>query len=150
MPTSVLLVRWTGGWHEYRHLASEAAFGRSEAFLSLGAAQSVEEARRLAKAELVNQFGKIREQITAEHRPEDLTQIPYVAYRPGDSKITSPNYAGTDDEYEVNSMTVTEDDDGVITFVPGLGDNILGVEEFQQEIRTSYRRGRTVRAPKEV
>lgn len=144
MPTSVLLVRWVGGWHEYRHLPSETAFGRSEAFLSLGAAQSVDEARRLADAELVNQFGKIREQITAEHRPEDITQIPYVAYKPGDSKITAPNYIGEDDVYEVNSMTVTEDDDGVITFVPGLGDNILGVGHFQDADRMTIRRSKIV------
>jgi hypothetical protein len=143
MPVSVLLVRWNGGWHEYRHLASESLFGRSEAFLSLGAAQSVEEARRLARAELVNQFGKIREQITAEHRPEDVTKIPYVAYKPGDSKITAPNYLGVNEVYTVNSMTVTEDDDGVITFVPGIGDNILGVEEFQSEIRSTFSRGKT-------
>lgn len=133
MPTSVLLIRWNGGWHEYVSLSAELEFGRSEAFLSLGAVQSVPEARRLAKAELDNQFAKIREQITAEHRPEDLSQIPYVAYKPGDSKITAPDFNGIDDEYEVASMTVTEDDDGVLTFVPTIGDNILDVSSFQQE-----------------
>lgn len=133
MPTSVLLIRWNGGWHEYVSLTAEAEFGRREAFLSLGAVQSVSEARRLAKAEIENQFGKIREQITAEHRPEDLSQIPYVAYRPGDSKITAPNFNGDDTQYDVNSMTVTEDDDGELTFVPSIGDNILDVAEFQRE-----------------
>lgn len=137
MPTSVLLVRWNGGWHEYVHLASEAEFGRSEAFLSLGAVQSIPETRRLAKSEIENQFGKIREQITAEHRPEDLTQIPYVAYKPGDSKIIAPNFTGTNDTYEVFSMTVTEDDNGELAFVPGLGDNILGVSEMQHEMRAN-------------
>lgn len=137
MPVSVLLVRWNGGWHEYVHLPSEVAFGRSEAFLSLGAVQSVPEARRLARAEIVNQFGKIREQITAEHRPEDLDQIPYVAYKPGNAKITAPNFTGSNDTYEVTSMTVTEDDEGELTFVPTIGDNILDVRELQREIRGS-------------
>lgn len=140
MPTSVLLIRWNGGWHEYVHLAAESEFGRSEAFLSLGAVQSVPEARRLAKAELDNQFAKVREQITAEHRPESLSQVPYVAYKPGDSKITAPDFNGDNDQYEVSSMTVTEDDDGVLTFVPTLGDNILDPESFQQE---GIKRGRT-------
>lgn len=133
MPVSVLLIRWNGGWHEYVDLLAMDEFGRSEAFLSLGAVQSVPEVRRLGKAEIENQFGKIREQITAEHRPEDLTQIPYVAYKPGDSKITAPDFTGDTNEYEVNSMAVTEDDDGVLTFVPSIGDNILDAEEFQVE-----------------
>lgn len=137
MPTSVLLIRWNGGWHEYKSLTALSEFGRSEAFLSLGAVQSVPEARRLAKAEIENQFGKYREQITAEHRPEGLSQVPYVAYKPGDSKITAPTYTGGTDEYEVTSMTVSEDENGVVTFVPTIGDNILDVAEFQREYWSS-------------
>ncbi len=134
MPTSVLLIRWNGGWHEYRDLVAETEFGRSEGFLSLGAVQSVQEARRLGAAEIRNQFGKIREQVTAEHHPEDLTQIPYVAYKPGDSKVTITNFVGDEEPYEVNSMTVTENDDGELSFVPIIGDNILDVGDLQTEI----------------
>lgn len=136
MPTSALLVRWNGGWHEVVDHAAVASFGRVEGFLSLGAVQSVGEAERLATAELDEQFAKIREQTTLEHRPEDLTQIPYVAYVPSD-RITAPNFAGTADDYPVQSMSVAEDDDGVLSFTPTIGDTILGVEELQEQIRVN-------------
>lgn len=139
MPSSVLLVRWNGGWHEVKDLDAVSDFGRREAFLSLGAIQSVGEAERLAKAEIRDQFGKLREQTTAEHAPTDLTEIPYVAYRPFD-KITSENFAGDTATYTVQSMTVSEDDDGEVTFVPTIGDTIIGIDELQREIRSAYSR----------
>lgn len=129
MPTTVALVRWNGGWTEVVHRSGLLEHGRSEGFLSLGAEQSEDEAERLARAELSGQFGKIREQVTAEHRPDGTNEMPFVAYRPGD-KITAPNYYGMNDKYQVQSVTVNEDDEGVLSFVPSIGDTILDVEEL--------------------
>lgn len=137
MPTSALLVRWNGGWHEVIRQLGVTLFGRREAFLSLGAVQSVGEAIRLAEAELRDQFAKTREQTTAEHAPVDLTEIPYVAYRPSD-RITTENFVGGTAVYTVQAMTVSEDDDGEVTFQPTIGDTIIGVEELQREIRAAY------------
>ena len=89
MPTSVLLIRWNGGWHEYVDLAAEVEFGRSEAFLSLGAVQSVSEARRLAKAELeklnarwkeekelVDRLLALRAKLRGGNKPVDVSSPP--------------------------------------------------------------------------
>lgn len=137
MPTSVLLVRWNGGWHEVVSQSAELAYGRREGFLSLGAVQSVGEAVRLAEAELEDQFGKIRQQSTAEHRPADLTEVPYVGYKPSDL-ITTPDFNGTGtDVLPVQAMAVSEDAEGVVTFVPTLGDTILGIEDLQEAVKQS-------------
>lgn len=133
MPVSTALIRWSGGWHEYTLASSFNTFGRREAFLSLGAVQSVSEARRLTRQELEGEFGKIREQSTVEHRPANIAEVPYTGYKPGD-RLPTPTYSGSTANRRVLSIAVTEDDDGVITFVPALGDRIVGVEEFQAEV----------------
>lgn len=149
MPSSVLVVRWNGGWHEVLDQSAITEFGRREAFLSLGAIQSVGEAIRQARAELTGQFAKIREQTTGEHAPTDLTEIPYVAYRPFDS-VTSENFAGGSSLYPVQSMSVSEDDNGEVTFKPTIGDTILGVAELQEEIKSAYTRIRENQRDEEV
>lgn len=133
MPTTVLLVRWNGGWHEVVDLDAETAYGRSEGFLSLGAVQSVGEAERLANAELTGQFGRIREQYSAEHAPVDLDEIPYVAYGPAD-RISAPAWDDTPTTVQVQEMTIAEDENGELTFRPTLGDRILGIDEVQREL----------------
>lgn len=146
MPSSVMLVRWNGGWEEVVQQSAVTSFGRAELFLSVGAAQSPQEARRLAAAELKNQFAKVREQITGEHRPESRAKTPYVGYKPSD-RITAPNFLGVPTVYQVQAMAVTETDEGELNFVPTLGDNVLGFDDLQNEIRTVYgwnpSRGRT-------
>jgi len=133
MPTTVMLCRWHHGWSEVENLAGTATFGRREAMLSLGAQQSIEEVVRLASAELSGLFAKHREQMTVEHRPATLAEMPYIGYIPSE-RIIADDFDGTPTSFVVSSMTVTEDEHGVVTFLPKVGDIILGVDEFHQAL----------------
>lgn len=126
MPTNVFIARWNGGWHEVVDAASIAAFGRYEAMLSLGAQQSVEETTRVAEHELET-FAQLREQSTLEHAPISISEAPYVAYGPAD-RLTAPDFYGTPTLFRVAAMTVAEDDDGVLAFVPIIGDSTVELE----------------------
>lgn len=137
MPTTVALVRWNGGWTEVVHQTAVLTYGRSEGFLSLGAEQSENEAERLARAELEDKFGRIQEQVTVEHRPEDVSKVPFIGYRPGD-KITAPDFYGDTKQYPVQSITVNEDQDGVLSFVPSIGDTIMDVDDIINSANPSH------------
>lgn len=143
MPTTVALVRWHGGWSEIEKTTAVTAFGVREGFLSYGAQQSVEEVLRLTEAELSTMFAKNREQMTVEHRPADLSEIPYVGgYIPSD-RVVADDFDGDPVLFPVLSVAVTEDDDGVVTFVPVVGDIIDGIEWLQQALRDSPRKKRS-------
>lgn len=138
MPTTVALVRWSGGWHEVVDAAGLAASGRKEAMLSLGAQQSIAEVERVAGRELSGAFARAREQLTAEHRPASVTERPYVGYQPSDM-VTADNFDGTPTLFPVIGMAVSEDDDGQLTFVPAIGDVIVGIEDLQEQLRFDAR-----------
>lgn len=133
MPTTVMLVRWFGGWREVENAAGISNFGRREALLSLGAQQSIGEVDRIAGIELSSTFAKNREQMTVEHRPANLSEVPYIGYVPSD-RVTAKNFDGTPILFPVISMAVTQDDDGVVTFVPSVGDIVYGITELQEGV----------------
>ncbi len=134
MPTTVALVRWHGGWSEIEDDAGVTNFGVREGFLSYGAQQSTAEVRRLAHAELSGMFAKNREQMTVEHRPTDLGEVPYIGYLPS-NRVVADDFEGDPTLFTVLSMSVTEDDDGVVAFVPVVGDIIDGIDTLQESIR---------------
>lgn len=127
MPTNVLLVRWSGGWHEVADAVSEATNGRREAMLSLGATQSVDEVARIG-AQHLSLFGRVRSQITAAIDPISDSDTPYVSYTPGDT-VTVPDVDGTPVAERVIAISMQQDEDGVVTFVPQFKDLILEEEE---------------------
>lgn len=133
MPTNFLLLRWSEGWAELGDGPSVAAYGRKEGFLSLGAQQSIQEVYRQAERELAVS-ALIREQAAVVHYPQDLTETPWVAYLPGD-QLTVDDFYGTATTPRVTSCALTEDEDGNLTFVPTLGDELIGLEEAGQEQR---------------
>lgn len=139
MPTTVFLCRWNRGWSEVSIPTRVTTYGRREAMLSLGAQQSIQEVVRLATAELSGLFAKNREQMTVEHHPQSLSETPYVGYKPSD-RVTVDDFDGDSTTLQVLSMTVTEDDDGQLSFVPVIGDIIAGVEALQEALRVSAER----------
>lgn len=127
MLANVLLVRWVGGWAESFDTTSIVANGRREATLSLGAVQSAEEADRIAFEQL-RIYANTRSQITADVEPASDADTPYLAYAVGDT-ITVPDEAGTPTAERVVAITVSEDEDGRITYAPELNDLILEAQE---------------------
>lgn len=124
MITTVMLVNWHHGWSEITYPTAILSFGRREARLDLGAQQSKQEVVRLANAELGGIFAKFREQITVEHRPKNLLETPYIGYIPT-SIIYAENFSGDPTAFPVTSISVAEDENGQITFLPTLGDKIM-------------------------
>lgn len=140
MPTNVLLVRYARTWTEVTDATSISANGRKEAMLALGAIQTVEEAQRVAARELaflVNQRTMIT--VTQDDSYTSDANTPYLAYKPGDT-ITVPDAALAPSAERVIAITVDEDDNGELTFVPELKDLILAAaERFEQDIRKMNR-----------
>lgn len=130
MPSNVMLVRWAGGWTEETNTAGVTAWGRREAMLSLGAVQSEVEAQRIAGRQL-NQFADVRVEITADVEPISSADTPYLAFRVGDT-VTVPGFDGSATDERVRAITVSRDEDGVLSFVPELKDRILDEYERSQ------------------
>ncbi len=125
MPTTAMLVRWNGGWIECTR--SIGTYGRKEAFLSVGAAQSGEEARVLGDGQLAD-FAKVREGVTVETDPAD-DAIPYFNYDNGDT-IMIADSALYLRPTRVTSISMVEDDEGIISWVPEAGDLVIGEHEL--------------------
>lgn len=131
MPVNALLVRWTSGWVERTTQSSIVSHGRREALLTIGAVQSLVEAQRVADRQL-EQFSDPRTEITVDLEPMSEADTPYLAFRVGDL-ITVPDMDGTPTAERVRALTVAEDENGNITYVPELKDRILEQREAQQQ-----------------
>jgi hypothetical protein len=127
MPTNVLLVRWKDGWHEVVDAASVATHPRHEAFLALGALQSIAEVDRVAGMQL-SVIAHPRVAVAADHDPIDLSDRPYRSYNVGDI-ITVPNYGTGTSGQRVRAITGAEDESGEVTYSPELGDLLLEEQE---------------------
>lgn len=123
MLANALLIRWNGGWAERVDATSVSAHGRREAVLALGAVQSIEEVYRIADQQLAV-YANTRTQIAADLIPVDDTDTPYLAFSVGDT-ITVPDVDGTPISERVVAITVTEDEDGNVSYAPELHDLIL-------------------------
>lgn len=131
MPTNVILERWRGGWTETTSASSIATYGRKEALLDLGAAPSKEEATRVA-GEQIDANADPRLAITAEIRPVDETDTPYLAWGVGDL-VTVPALGGGTVLERCIAMAVEVDDNNTIRYVPELKDPILEARERTQQ-----------------
>lgn len=131
MAANALLVRWFYGWSEVRDDAAIAANGRREALLGIGAAHSREEMVRVAQSQLAI-FADTRTEISADVVPVDETDTPYLGFNIGDT-ITVPGMDGTPTAERVMAVTVSEDDNGYLTYAPEIKDVILGRQERQAQ-----------------
>lgn len=129
-PTNALLVRWAGGWTEVTDTASIAAHGRQGGLLGLGAAQTVEEAQRIATEQFAT-FADPREALTVDLVPVDDTDRPYPGFLIGDT-VTAP-LRDTPTSERVIALTVAQDDDGQVSYVPELHDVILAAQERHEQ-----------------
>jgi hypothetical protein len=124
---NALLCRWNDGWRQVLHPDSIAAIGRREAFLSLGAIETVEEVDRVAGMQLaVVAFP--RTAIATDLAPMGDADRPYFAFNVGDT-IGVPDYGTGTISQRVRAITGSEDDNGEITYSPELGDLILEEQE---------------------
>lgn len=111
---NVLLVRWADGFVEV--VAGTISPRRREAFLSLGRSPSAARATAEAQKHLVT---APREKVTVATEPAGSADQPYVGYGVADT-IGVPDMAGANQSRRVRSLSVTEDDEGNPSFVPGL------------------------------
>lgn len=127
MITNALLIRWQKGWHEVVSLASVAVHGRREGLLALGAAGSLAEVETIAWQQLAI-FGDPREAIALDYAPMGPADTPYLSFEVGD-RITVPASGGGTSVERVLAMTVTEDEQGNVSYAPELKDIIAEDQE---------------------
>lgn len=131
MAANALLVRWAGGWSEVRDDTAIAAGGRREALLGLGAVHGRDEMDRMARAQL-DTYAQARTEVACDLVPVDETDTPYLAFGVGDT-VTVPTVDGGTTQDRIVALTVTEDDDGVISFAPEINDVVLRRPERQSQ-----------------
>jgi hypothetical protein len=121
--TTAMLVRYGPTWLHREKNSAITAYGRKEAMLSYGAAQSPGEAARLADADL-DRFGAPRVETNITIDPQDDDHTPYVGYTPVGATITLEGVG-----HRILAMTVADADDddsvGEAVFTPTLNDDIV-------------------------
>lgn len=139
-----LLVRYAYGWYEVKGDYTPQQWApppwepapepyRKEAVLGLGAVQSPGEVVRVTREQL-GWFGNPRTAITADVAPVDDTDTPYLAWGIGDF-LTVSDVDDAPVVERVIGLTVTEDDEGTVTFAPELKDQILtDYERWQRNL----------------
>jgi hypothetical protein len=133
-PINALLVRWHGGWHEVTDPSSIARYGRRGGMLGLGAAQTIAEVEAIGRQQLAI-YADVREVISVDLVPADESDRPYPAFLVGDT-VTVPNVDGDPTVERVMALTVSQDDDGQVTYAPELHDLILSAQErYEQALK---------------
>lgn len=140
MITTALLVRWTNGWHDVTSAAGVAAHGRKEAALGLGASQDINEVNTVANQQLAI-FADPRTEIATDLWPRDAADTPYVAFTTAD-RVMVPDLPGQPPSREVvQAITVTQDEDGNVTYAAELRDVLLDERERFAETLTKMANG---------
>lgn len=122
MTTNALLVLWHGGWRERIDYANISTGVRVEGLLGLGSIQSPQEADRVADAQLAL-FSTPRVEITVGTDPIGAADAPYLGYQLGDTVVAN------NITERVVAISISEDDNGVLTFVPQLRDSLPDEQE---------------------
>lgn len=131
---NTLLVRWAGGWREVTDPAAVAAHGRHESLLGLGAVASTTEVD-WAATQVLTYWVNGQTQISADLRPSSDDDTPYTAFRVGDT-VTVPGRTGGSLAERVVALTVSEDDNGELTWAPDLKGVLLSASErFEQALK---------------
>lgn len=129
-----LLVRWFGGYIELVNPTSSAARGRKEGLLQLGNISTLDEATRIGEGFLaLNADPRVATNLGVE--PAGGGDEPFVDFSVGDT-ITAPDEDGTASEQRVVSLTVSEDDNGEVTYATELKETLLVQEEqFNRQLK---------------
>ena len=131
MPKNALLLRWKGGYATKTDGTSIGDYGRREAFLSAATVDSAASIESTGAAAL-SLFSQPRVSTTAAWEPQSDAEAPYLAVNPGDY-LTVPNSSGVGITARVEALTVTEDDNGYLSYTG----------EFQNLVETERRRQAT-------
>lgn len=131
---NALLVDWPGGWAEVKDEASITAHGRHEALLGLGNVTSEAEMRRVA-GEQLRVYADPRTEISTDFAPATTDEWPYIGFGLGD-KARVADIDGAQVDEVVKGITVTQDDNGELTFALDVKDVILEEQErFAQALK---------------
>lgn len=140
MIVTALLVRWIDGWHDVTDAAAVGRWGRKEAMLGLGAVEALSEVETVSREQL-RIFGDPLTEISCDTFPVGEPDTPYVAYQTGDM-VTVPNRVGLPAVAErVQSITVTMDDNGRVTYATELRDVLMDERERFSETLTKLANG---------
>jgi hypothetical protein len=126
---NALLVRWAKGWHEVTDPGAIELYGRHEGTLALGVEQSVAEVERVAAGQLA---AGPREEIAVDLDPTGPADTPYTAFAVADT-VTVPGLAGGPTQERVTALTVAEDENGRLSWVPELKDVLLTQDERTEQ-----------------
>lgn len=118
MPKNALLVRWRGGYVTRTDSGSVSTYGRREAFLSTATLESAASTNAAADTAL-SLYAQPRTSVTCAYEPLSDSETPYIGVFPGDT-LTAPDADGSASTYRVEGFTVSESDDGVLSYVPEL------------------------------
>lgn len=124
---NAILVQWTGGNTWVEDGGSIATSGRREQTLKLPGITSAAQAQLVAFAVLALR-AQPRIRTTAGHLPVTEADEPFTAYEVGDL-LTAPGPDDAPVDLRVQSITVNENDDGVLEFTPELGSRIDELED---------------------
>ncbi|HTM85352.1 MAG TPA: hypothetical protein VL179_10725 [Mycobacterium sp.] len=118
-------MKYDGGWREVVH-PSAVTIGRREELLTLGGVSDPERVDAIAMS-LLNVTHRTRTTVAAGVHPTG-TDRPYVDYLVGDSVLIGAV------RQRVTSITVSEDEDGQVQYVPELVDPLTLEEERIQRV----------------
>ena len=118
---NAILTRFDGGYRTDTVAASISTHGRREAFLSLATLRSSPNVNQTVQ-QYLSELGSGVTTVTADVVPTTLATTPYVGqWGPGASvTVPRPSNSGTGEVMQVRAMTVSEDDNGVLSFTPEL------------------------------
>lgn len=118
MPKNALLVRWRGGYVTRTDSGSVGTYGRREAFLSTATLESSASTNAAADTAL-SLYSSPQSSITCAYEPANDAETPYLGVFPGDT-LSAPDAAGNATTYRVEGFTVTEDENGELSYTPEL------------------------------
>lgn len=143
-----LAIRWAGGYTKVGDVAAQALWGVKQGFLQLGQVTELDEVTRIALVILGFQ-GDPKVATTLGVEPDGSGDEPYVDYQVGDT-ITAPDEDGATSVQRVVSLTVSEDDNGEVTYANELKASFVVQEEaFDRQLKTLLNgtlKGRTQQA----
>lgn len=129
-----VLIEWGDGQLDGGISASESTYGRKESFLSISNVRNGPSAIRTAVATLTP-LSTPATSIVVEIQPDSSGEIPYIDFNIGDSVDVSS--AALTDSFRVVAITMQEDENGYLTWLPELA---TATDIYQQRQQRWLRR----------
>lgn len=148
---STLLIRWSDGWIDVNPSAPISG-RRREATLALGNVESITEAMNAGRR-LLDVIGGVRETISVGIIPREEETTPYQGWTPRPNTFVSvPGWSDTSAQ-KVSAVTVTQDDDGEVTYelelVDRMADNEARIQRWLKRMSNGAIGGQSAQASPE-